>query len=400
MRRSALSENTGCGADGSGDGGAASDAPRRVGGAELPARPSAAIVRTMSTRALAALLALAAACAPRFDPRLVDAPIAGRTWVSAEERAHPLAGRIWQPSTGRFVEEAELVAAITAADFVALGEVHDNPDHHLLQARLLRAIVAAGRRPALAFEMLTTDQQPAIDAAVKAAPRDADALAREVDWAHSRWPDWKFYRPIFAAGLEAGLPIVAANLPRKQMSEIISKGRDGLDDGLKVRLAREEPLPDGTLSALREEMKESHCGELPDEMVDPMVLGQRARDARMAERMVSAGAERGAVLITGKGHARTDRGVPALVARDAPGKKVASVGFYEAQAGENDPAAYVEDGEQGALPYDFAVFTAGAAREDPCEGLRKHLDKKKRAAKPAAPAVTPAAPSETPPSAR
>jgi hypothetical protein len=147
-------------------------------------------------------------------------------------------------------------------------------------------------------------------------------------------------------------------------------------------------------------MKESHCGELPDEMVDPMVLGQRARDARMAERMVSAGAERGAVLVTGKGHARTDRGVPALVARDAPGKKVLSIAFYEAQAGQDDPAAYVEEGEKGPLPYDFAVFTAGAAREDPCEGLRKHMDKKKRAAKPAVPAVQPAAPSETPPSAR
>ena len=51
-------------------------------------------------------------------------------------------------------------------------------------------------------------------------------------------------------------------------------------------------------------MKESHCGELPEAMLDPLVLAQRARDARMAERMEAAGAERGAVLITGKGHAR------------------------------------------------------------------------------------------------
>ncbi len=338
----------------------------------------------MKTRALAPLLALAAACAPRFDPRLVEAPIAGRTWVSAEQREHPLVGKIWQPASGRFVDEATLVAAVAAADFVALGEVHDNPDHHLLQARLLRAITAAGRRPALAFEMLTTDQQPAVDAARSGAPRDPDALGKAVDWAHSRWPDFKYYRPIVAAALEAGLPIVAANLPRKQMSEIISKGREALDEGLRIRLAREEPLPDATVSELRDEMKEAHCGELPDEMVDPMVLGQRARDARMAERMASVGAERGAVLISGNGHARTDRGVPALVAKDAPGRKVVSVAFEEAQPGDDDPAAYRDEGEKGPAPFDFLVFTPGTTRGDPCEGMRKHMEKK-RAKKAAAP---------------
>jgi len=340
----------------------------------------------MKTRAFAFLLALAAGCAPRFDPRLVDAPIAGRTWVSTEQRGHPLVGKIWQPASGRFVDEATLVAAVTGSDFVALGEVHDNPDHHLLQARLLRALIAAGRRPALAFEMLTTDQQPAVDAALSGAPRDPDALGKAVNWSQSRWPDFKYYRPLFAAGLDAGLPIVAANLPRKQMSEIVSKGREGLDEGLRISLAREEPLSDATVSSLRDEMKESHCGALPDGMVDPMVLGQRARDARMAERMVSVGAERGAVLITGSGHARTDRAVPALVAKDAPGRKVVSVAFLEAQSGEDDPATYRDEGEKGPAPYDFLVFTPGITRRDPCEGLREHIEKKglKKATPPAA----------------
>jgi len=121
----------------------------------------------MSSRALAVSLALLAACAPRFDPRLAEAPIAGRSWVSTEHLSHPLVGKIWDPRAARFVDEATLTAAIASADFVALGEVHDNPDHHLLQARLVRAGTAAGRRPALAFEMLTADQQPAIDAALR-----------------------------------------------------------------------------------------------------------------------------------------------------------------------------------------------------------------------------------------
>lgn len=333
----------------------------------------------MTPRALLPFALAAAACAPRFDPKLVDSPVAGRMWVSTENRSHPLVGRIWEARGTRFVDEATLSAAAASADFVTLGETHDNPDHHLLQARLLRAIVAAGRRPALAFEMLEASQQPAVDASLARAPMDPDALGTAVGWATSHWPDFRFYRPIFAIGLEAGLPVVAANLTRAEVKRIVAKGRDGLDEGLRARLAREEPISDAVMAALREEINASHCGEPPDALVDPFVLAQRARDARMAERMVAAGQGRGAVLITGSGHARTDRGVPALVAKDAPAKKVVSVGFVEVNPDATEPSGYREYGGNVPLPFDFVVFTPGSRREDPCEGMKGRMEKRRAA---------------------
>jgi uncharacterized iron-regulated protein len=339
----------------------------------------------MNARALSVALPLAlAACAPRFDPKLVDSPIAGRTWVATEHRDHPLVGRIWDVRAASFVDEGALSAAVAAADFVALGEVHDNPDHHLLQARLVRAATSAGRRPALAFEMLAADQQEAVDAAVARAPKDPDALAEAVQWKTSRWPEWKLYRPIFAAGLEAGLPIVAANLTRDQVKQLVMKGREALDEGLRVRLAREEPIPEAVLAELREEMKESHCGEMPEAMLEPLVLAQRARDARMAERSVNAGGERGAILVTGKGHARTDRGVPALVAKDLPGRKVLGVGFFEVDPAATTPDGYVERWGKGPLPFDLVVFTPGVKREDPCVALKERMERKRAREKAAA----------------
>lgn len=326
----------------------------------------------MTLRTFPLLLAAlsAAACAPRVDPRLVSQPIAGRTWVSPLHRDHPLVGRIWDPRAGRFVEEAALAAAVGGADFVLLGEVHDNVDHHLLQARLVRAVLAAGRRPALALEMLTADQQPAVDAALAKAPKDADALAKAVDWKHSRWPEFAMYRPIVAAALEAGAPIVAANLPRAEVKAIVAKGTSALDERLRARLARDEPLPAPVLAELREEMRESHCGELPEAMLDPLVLAQRARDAQMAERLAAAGEGRGGILVAGKGHVRTDRGVPPVLAKDAPGRSIVAVGFFEVDPEAREVAGYAEDAG-GALPFDFVVFTPGAEREDPCEGLRE-----------------------------
>jgi uncharacterized iron-regulated protein len=340
----------------------------------------------MSLRALAAPLALflALACAPRADPRLVAQPIAGRTWVSPLHRDHPLVGRVWDGRAGAFSDEAALAAAVAAADFVLLGEVHDNVDHHLLQARLLRAALAAGRRPALAFEMLTADQQPQVDASLARAPRDPDALAAAVGWKESRWPDFAEYRPIFAAGLEAGLPVVAANLPRPAVKAIVTKGAEALDEGLRARLARDEPVPAEVMEALRGEMRASHCNELPEPMIDPLVLAQRARDAQMALRMAAAGAERGAILVTGNGHVRTDRGVPAVLAREAAGRKVLAVAFLEVDAEAKDPAAQVaavlKDLGAKAFPFDYAVFTPGAKRDDPCEGLRERARDRKPAA--------------------
>src|SRR5512142_2134997 len=130
------------------------------------------ISRARLTVALLAAGAASCSSRPKMDPRLVLQPIAGRTWLSTLHRDHPLVGKIWAGRAGRFVDEASLDDAMNGADLLLLGEVHDNPDHHLLQARFVREVVAAGPRPALALEMLTSDLQPQVDAARARTPRE------------------------------------------------------------------------------------------------------------------------------------------------------------------------------------------------------------------------------------
>ena len=63
---------------------------------------------------------------------------------------------------------ARLVAArAQSAEVVYLGELHDNPQHHAIQARVLETLLAAGARPALAFEMVPETRQAALEAAVQ-----------------------------------------------------------------------------------------------------------------------------------------------------------------------------------------------------------------------------------------
>src|SRR5512145_3183951 len=82
-------------------------------------------------------------------------------WKAPLGREHPLVGRIWDTRAGRFVIPTQLVGELARARYVLLGERHDNPDHHRVQATLVRALLAAGRRPAVAFEMFTADDAPA-----------------------------------------------------------------------------------------------------------------------------------------------------------------------------------------------------------------------------------------------
>lgn len=343
-----------------------------------------------TTRRLALALAAAAlgacASAPCRDATLPP-PALHDKWESARDRDHPLVGHVWDVKAQRYVDAAALDAAAADAHFLLLGETHDNPDHHRLQARLVRAATAGGRRPALALEMLDTDQQAAVDTAQAAPAHGPDDLARAVKWDQSGWPKFALYRPIFEAAAAADLRIVAANLPRKVVRDVVMTGRSALPGDLRERLARDEPLQPALLASLRKEMGESHCGKLPEQMFDPLVLAQRARDAEMAERLAAADRGAGAILVAGAGHVRDDRGVPVQLARDAPGKRIVAVAFVEVSRDACAPQAYAESLSVDRLPFDYVVFTPGAEREDPCATFKVRHPPPKAPAKPAAPSA-------------
>jgi len=286
-------------------------------------------------------------------------------WRTSLHRDHPLVGRVWDVRAGRFVAAEVVLGAVARGRFVLLGETHDNPDHHLLQARLLEAVTGAGRRPALAFEMLDASAQGAVDAVLAGGAPTADQLRDAVGWDQSGWPPFEEYRPIFEVGLAARLPVVAANLSRAEAREVIHRGEDALAAPVRQLLDRAGPLPAAEATERGEEMAASHCGQLPERFLAPMVLSQRARDAQLARALVAAAGTDGAVLITGAEHARRDRAVPAFLGvAGIPAGEVVSVALREVDPAGRAPADYAP------LPFDYVIFTPAAAREDPCKDLK------------------------------
>jgi uncharacterized iron-regulated protein len=300
-------------------------------------------------------------------------PLAPAHWQSQLDADHPLAGVIWDVAARKRVAEADLTARIQAADIVLLGETHDNPDHHQLQAALLRSFSRTHSRPAVVFEMLNRDQQRTVEASLQAHPGDADALAQAVGWASSGWPEWSMYRPVFEAALEAHGKILAAGLDRSAATRIAHEGVAALDPALVQAFALQKPLPAEVQAAMRREMSEAHCDLLPEVMLDSLVFVQRVRDAMLAGRL-HEGAEggHGALLIAGAGHVRSDRGVPAQL-RSAYGARSLAIGLLQASAQETTPERYAETFGAATLPFDFVWFTPRASDIDHCVELREHI---------------------------
>jgi len=300
---------------------------------------------------------------------------AGTAWAAEPPPAgrgqdHPLTGRIWDVAGAQFISMETLVDRLVAARYVLLGERHDNADHHSFQAWVVRGLIGAGRRPAIAFEMLGADQAMALDAHLARAPRGAAGLGDAVGWSASGWPPWKEYQPIAEAALAAGLPIVAANLPLATARAVARGNADAVAAGLARAHGLDRPAAPDVQAAMEAEMRDSHCGRLPDSALPAMVRAQRARDAQMAERLV-AGQRDGAVLIAGTGHVRTDRGVPTYLAMRAPGAAVGSVAFVEVAADRMAPADYAERFGGRRLPFDYVWFTVRADDVDPCARFRE-----------------------------
>jgi uncharacterized iron-regulated protein len=303
--------------------------------------------------AAALLVSCAAACGGH-------AGSPGDRWLTKLDKDHPLVGRIWDVKNEKFIDRALLSRELVQADFVLLGEKHDNPDHHRLQAACLRQMVDAHRTPVLALEMVDADEQPIVDGLLKGG----GAQAFPASWERRGWPPWNEYSPIFQVAFDAGLRLVAANLPIDQARAIAKTGK--VEPDVAERLGIDAPLPPEAQTALEDELRASHCGHLKDDRVAPMALAQRARDGEMARRMVEEANGKGAVLIAGAGHARTDRGVPVVIHARRPEAKIVSVGFTEVTREAAEPAAYASHYAAKELPFDYVWFTPRYTDEDPC----------------------------------
>jgi len=269
-------------------------------------------------------------------------------WLSPEGREHAKLGQIRDLRSGELLSPQQLVERLAAAPRVLVGEQHDNPDHHALQLWLLRSLAAQRAQGSVLLEMLTPAQQAKVDAA-QALSRGGQqpteliaALAWQPGW------DWSVYGPLVSYALRQPYPVLAANLERSEIMQIYMQ-KPVLDGAASTAAAVQASLLD--------DIRESHCGLLPDSQLPAMLAVQQQRDRRMAERVLAA--PQPSVLLAGAFHVRKDLGVPLHLADLGAGE--GSAVLVLAEVGKP-----VEAGST-----DYVWYTAALPPQDHCAKLRR-----------------------------
>ena len=246
------------------------------------------------------------------------------------------------------------VAQLRGKRFVLLGEVHDNAEQHRQRAALLRELLGDGKPTRVVFEQMARTR----DAALAAAPRDAEAIADAGRLDREGWR-WPLHKPLVEAAVQGGASIAGGNLDREDVRAIVRGGIEAAPADVRSALRADAAWSAADEQALRRLVDVGHCHMLPASQIGSMVLAQRARDAALAQAMLQAPAGERVVLIAGNGHVRTDLGVPRyLRAAGVAPSDMAAIG-------------YVEQGDADVAPYDARSIGPRAERTDPCAALRK-----------------------------
>jgi uncharacterized iron-regulated protein len=128
---------------------------------------------------------------------------------------------------GTAAEFSDIIEAGLTADVVLVGETHNDPIGHALEYSLLSSLaegVNGQRAVVLSLEMFEQDVQLVID----------EYLAGEISEPHflrsSRpWSNYKSdYRPSVEYARENGLPVLAANAPRRYVNRVTRLGPESL----------------------------------------------------------------------------------------------------------------------------------------------------------------------------
>ena len=275
---------------------------------------------------------------------------------------HSLVGTIWHADSNTFVSVAELTQALDAAQYILLGEKHDNPDHHRIQRNVLAYLFASDQAVTVSYEMMDTEFDERLAELGGQRFESQSQLKDYLQWDEEGW-DWSFYGPLVADTVAAGIAVRSANISRARMSEVYAQPLDP---------AIANVMDEQAIEQLNVEIDESHCNMLPPSQFPAMVRVQQARDHAMASSLAAVDtSDKSNVLIAGNYHVRQDLGVPKYLLAlqpDSQRSEVLSLAILEVSPESDNPLDYLQ-AYSDVSPFDFVWFTPAISDEDYCASL-------------------------------
>jgi uncharacterized iron-regulated protein len=150
-------------------------------------------------------------------------------FVASQSVHHPASGylpqRVYDSNEKRFSDFESMLADLSGAEVVFVGEQHDDPATHRLERAILEGLSHRRGNIVVALEMFERDVQMALDNYL------AGRLSEEEFLSSSRpWPRYATdYRPLVEFARVRGWRVVASNVPRRYASEVSKQGLAAVD---------------------------------------------------------------------------------------------------------------------------------------------------------------------------
>lgn len=196
--------------------------------------------------------------------------------------------------------------------FVFVGESHDNPHHHKMQADIIQALAEAGRDVVVGFEMFTRPVQKALNPWTLGMYTKEEFI-KEADWKGQWGFPYEIYEPIFEVTKKYKLPMVALNVPRDWVRAVGKGGYDALTAEQKAQLPSDFYMGNKEHRKLIESMMGGH--PMTGTAGENMYKAQTLWDEGMADTALkylaarSVGAETVFVILAGSGHTMYGQGI-------------------------------------------------------------------------------------------
>jgi uncharacterized iron-regulated protein len=273
--------------------------------------------------------------------------------------------RVYDTHRKRFIDFESMLADASRTDVLFLGEQHDNPATHRLEAAALEGLARRRSNIVLAMEMFERDVQPLLDGYLAGRASEADFLA-----ASRPWPRYATdYRPLVEIARELKWPVVASDVPRRLAGLVSRRGLTTILDSIsatdRAYAARDLLCPhDDYFARFAKTMSDmpSHSGDSTAETaaekaatIERIYQAQCIKDETMGESIADAFAAAPphalVVHVNGAFHSDYGLGTTERVKRRMPGKRVVVVSFVPVR--DLDSA----DGKSQRTLADFIVFT-------------------------------------------
>jgi uncharacterized iron-regulated protein len=269
--------------------------------------------------------------------------------------------RVYDTRGAAFTDFETMLADLARADVILVGEQHDDPNTHRLEAALLEGLFRRRVPVTLSLEMFERDVQPALDAYLAGTVPEEEFLKGARPWPRYATD----YRALVEIARGHGWPVVAANVPRRIAADVAKSGRtavEGLMSADRPFAARDLQCPRGPYFDRFAEQMGSHqarggTASTDDAATERYYWAQCVKDETMAESIAAAVSKQtgrpGAVVhVTGAFHSDFGTGTAERVRRRLEGRRVAVLSIMPV---ENLDA--VAPGDSDRTRADYLVYT-------------------------------------------